>query len=546
MWTAGSIDPLLGVSEEESRDLLGPVVQLLEGWEYRYEFDFADGVASLTTDRPEVFQSDTPHGRTGRVRPASYTGTLPVRVFGDEVELGQFEIEVRSRKLNYLTEYRWMLRDIADRMAEVIMDRFAVSQQHFEMDDTRDAVTLYQRFAFLRSLIQAEEFQAALTEVVSRPHVAWVDLDEPIRPGRGLHAGSHTLRQLARPGARTAWPRGRIPTLPVIVDRRRTHTSTDTAANRFVKFALEHWRAILSEIADVLQQDPQGAAARRGASEVEEVMRDLDAVLGAELFREIGDLRRFPADDQVLQKREGYRDIYRAYIQFEVAARLSWQGGVDVYGAGQRDVATLYEYWAFFALAGLLSDILDVPFDLTHLIEVTHHGLNLGLKRGRRRVLSGMVRRLERTLRVELWFNRTFAVQSGKEGAWTRSMRPDYSVVLSPGPGEAASFEPVVLHFDAKYRVTLLEELFGTGSDRPEDPLDREDEGPTVLSGTALRTDLLKMHAYRDAIRRSVGAYVVYPGSENETFREYHEILPGLGLSRFVHRRQAPRRGRAV
>ncbi len=44
------------------------------------------------------------------------------------------------------------------------------------------------------------------------------------------------------------------------------------------------------------------------------------------------------------------------------------------------------------------------------------------------------------------------------------------------------------------------------------------------------REDLLKMHAYRDAIRRSAGAYVLYPGDEQRTpFMEHHEVLPGLG-----------------
>ena len=39
------------------------------------------------------------------------------------------------------------------------------------------------------------------------------------------------------------------------------------------------------------------------------------------------------------------------------------------------------------------------------------------------------------------------------------------------------------------------------------------------------------MHAYRDAIRRSSGAFVIYPetGSDPELLRQYHEILPGLG-----------------
>jgi hypothetical protein len=51
-----------------------------------------------------------------------------------------------------------MLRDIADQMTELVMDRFAVSDASFTQDDTRDAVTLYQRFAFLRALITDESF----------------------------------------------------------------------------------------------------------------------------------------------------------------------------------------------------------------------------------------------------------------------------------------------------------------------------------------------------------------------------------------------------
>ena len=43
-------------------------------------------------------------------------------------------------------------------------------------------------------------------------------------------------------------------------------------------------------------------------------------------------------------------------------------------------------------------------------------------------------------------------------------------------------------------------------------------------AGNYKRADLLKMHAYRDAIRRSAGAYVLYPGSEKEhsPFRWFH------------------------
>ena len=44
------------------------------------------------------------------------------------------------------------------------------------------------------------------------------------------------------------------------------------------------------------------------------------------------------------------------------------------------------------------------------------------------------------------------------------------------------------------------------------------------------------MHAYKDAIRRTYGAYILYPGLESGSGGDpyyswigYHEVLPGLG-----------------
>ena len=59
-------------------------------------------------------------------------------------------------------------------------------------------------------------------------------------------------------------------------------------------------------------------------------------------------------------------------------------------------------------------------------------------------------------------------------------------------------------------------------------PVDQEEDG-TPTAG-AKRDDLNKMHAYRDAIRSSAGAYILYPGDEKRApYRAFHEILPGLG-----------------
>ena len=37
------------------------------------------------------------------------------------------------------------------------------------------------------------------------------------------------------------------------------------------------------------------------------------------------------------------------------------------------------------------------------------------------------------------------------------------------------------------------------------------------------------MHAYKDAIRRTGGAYILYPGNKESRFKGFHELIPGLG-----------------
>ena len=103
-------------------------------------------------------------------------------------------------------------------------------------------------------------------------------------------------------------------------------------------------------------------------------------------------------------------------------------------------------------------------------------------------------------------------------------MRPDCSLRLRPDrtPGEA--IDDVWVHFDAKYRVDRLTEIFGQAENA-----DESGSETTQTSSYAKRDDLLKMHAYRDAIHRSAGAYVLYPGDSDEQCKKFHELLPGLG-----------------
>ena len=78
----------------------------------------------------------------------------------------------------------------------------------------------------------------------------------------------------------------------------------------------------------------------------------------------------------------------------------------------------------------------------------------------------------------------------------------------------------VHIHFDAKYRVDRVSELLGDTSD--DDVFENGAEMRNENRSAAKYSDLLKMHTYRDAIRRTAGAYVLYPGNPRDGDRNYH------------------------
>jgi hypothetical protein len=138
-----------------------------------------------------------------------------------------------------------------------------------------------------------------------------------------------------------------------------------------------------------------------------------------------------------------------------------------------------------------------------------------------------------RDLSVQLGYNRSFQRSQERRMAssWSQAMRPDYTLSLWPAEftaDEAEAQELMVhVHFDAKYRVENLRAILGDSADENEAALSQEKAQQS--RGTYKRADLLKMHAYRDAIRRTHGAYVLYPGTLNQQLEGFHEVLPGLG-----------------
>lgn len=503
-------------------------VQLMEGCAYEYqiqgskEFGLSGtaGTVKSFTGKPSI----------GRITPGNYVGTLNLNITEGESVVGAFPLEIRSYKSSYREDYRHMLGYITEKCAEIVLQHSSPVTQNLTYSYDGDAKTLYQRFAFVRSVIESEEFEESVHRVLTMPVNAWLSREESIDTRRAGKLGSAAVRAFAKGTNRLDLPQSHplrsigIESVPVSVPYRKRYETVDTPENRFVLFALTSFQQFCADIGEKLEE--KGSI--REAQHAQTVVNKLEGWLSHSMFKEVGRPTTIPLNSPVLQRKEGYREVLRAWLMFDLAAKLVWKAGDDIYSAGKRDVAKLYEYWVFFKLL----DVLGKKFKLEHksiedLIRKTDDGLSLNLIEGQHTAIEGVYERKSRKLKVRFSFNRSF---SGKRdypdgGSWTKQMRPDYTLTIWPAEmtdKEAEKAELIVhVHFDAKYKIDKVKRWLES-----EDETEEKEE---TIVGSFKRVDLLKMHAYKDAIRRTGGAYVLYPGEEGWSREGFHEVLPGLG-----------------
>ena len=531
---------------EESESYAGESrYQLLEGCTYAYELvDKHDGKNYQFDTQNEIVKyhpNRSLHANMGTLVTGIYVGSLSLEVqdVNDGQKVGRAWLEIRSTKAEYKKEYRLMLEDIAKYYTDLVLQQGSPVTQRLEIDRTCSSKTLYQRFSFVRSLVDSDAFSEAIHKIISNPVRKWTDanIERNIVGVKRLsrknirQIASSTDRILLPVGMRIGMPEG-LTSVPRKIEVEYKRDTTDCQENQFVKFVLRTFVNFCSDI----QMLPN--ATERLKAEAKETTERLYEHLDNQFFRQISQPSHMNMNSPVLQRKEGYREVLQAWLLFDLAAKLNWSGGDDVYDAGKKNVATLYEYWLFFKLLELVSEFFNIePQALKNLVQTDSDGINLSLKQGQMKMVYGKQETFSRILNVAFYYNRTFNKVSEnndpihKAGSWTMTMRPDYTLSLWPGEideKEAERQELMIhIHFDAKYRLNkvLLEDK-DVEENIEEDLAEEKREQELKIYK---RGDLLKMHAYKDAIRRTSGAYVLYPGDENRELRGFHEIIPGLG-----------------
>jgi predicted component of viral defense system (DUF524 family) len=520
-------------AEQDAGDQNEARFQLVEG--YFYDYQISNPELVLGDVGENIIQQHKRTTNLGTISPNIFVGTLTVPLFNKVTseELCRIALEVQSIKSGYRDDYRDMLELITEKCTDLLLQANSPVSHHFEIDYTKDSQTLYQKFSFIKSVIGTDEFAEAIHRIVTAPVTQWKETSEEKDIRNARRFSNANIKEILKGGNRTKIPESHfmrsygIDTLPERITTVRKTDSVDTPDNRFIKHALENFLKFCTDI------NIKAKEFGHGKMEIESdlLIRELESQLHHTVFKDISRPNTLKLNSPVLQRKEGYREVLRVWLMFDLAAKLIWQGGDDVYSGGKKDIASLYEYWLFFKLLDLLQSIFEIePKDISELIKETPDGLSLQLKQGKFTALRGIYDSGSRKLNVRFNYNRSF---SGKKsypdsGSWTTTLRPDYTLSIWPygiSEVEAEKQELIVhVHFDAKYKVANLSDFLEQNADK-----DLNEEKAENRKGIYKNADLLKMHAYKDAIRRTGGAYVLYPGDKSINQKGFHEIIPGLG-----------------
>jgi len=278
---------------------------------------------------------------------------------------------------------------------------------------------------------------------------------------------------------------------PVTIKQERKYHSFDTAENRFIKYFLDDLVQWLSQLKKRLCAAEKTYFNPEIEDDINQLYFPIKTCLDDPLWQEVSAMRFIPTNSQVLQRKEGYRQLLSLYSLMQLASHYNFNSFDFKNLLESKDTNILYEYWCFFILKDILDKLSGEPEGFESLVKQTTEQMNQEMAEGTWLYYQN---------NIQLGFNITF---NKGDGSYSQVYRPDFIIKKNNE----------ILIFDAKHKLQGWDDDYS----KPK------------------KEDIDKMHTYKDAINNAVGAFILYPG-EHDVFYQYpgskhqYEGVGGISL----------------
>ena len=454
----------------------------------------------------------------------SYVGKSFLDVRKDGVNSIKIPIEVRSKKIDYFTQYSAMIADLSQHALSLIFEVNSPLYQEFELD-SRQKETYYEDFMFMEYLFREDNLPSIFEYLSKNLHSQLESHTETVPLSLASNINQNTLKNiiskpnnLFKSGAEFEIVDKLKGYIPSEIDQVKHEDIIDIPENRFFKYFLELVRHLVEKL---LENSKEGYI----KDKLLYFRDELEYYLSNKFFNHISTMDYVPFNSQILQKKEGYREIFHYFLMLEFSFRLSWDEINNQFKGFEKKLSELYEYWCYFRLLKVLNDLSIKKINFEDVFEINKDNWSITIKKGVRSAKNFKLNLDGNDIEIKLFYNLRFADNS-QYRSYSLAFRPDYTLMVTIG--EHVHY----IHFDAKYRSELEIIDFYSKIGKSGDELDKEIDERDELEEKEYvfkDGDIYKMHTYKDSILKTEGSYVLYPGSKTKRFRESELIIPSVG-----------------
>lgn len=274
-------------------------------------------------------------------------------------------------------------------------------------------------------------------------------------------------------------------------------TSYDNNENQFVLFFLKFCVRTLNSYLNEFNLSHNQRYFEQGdiLTKLNKYKSDLNRTTKSRVFSDISHLTLINKSSTVLTKRAGYKEIYKFFLNIKSVpvSSIKKDDFIDLFE--NKSIDKLYEYASLFYLSDYLKEIYSEG-TINKDIMFTKKNYSIVLDERNDKVKFQYTK--EGYPKSTLYFQRSYTPTQKTSYAILQS--PDFSLLIENKKGS------YLYHFDAKFKVKTFDTLY------------------TGLESTfAKEEDLKSMHAYRDGVKGTCGAYVLYPGNHNSRMRIYSD-----------------------
>ena len=311
-------------------------LMFLEETEYQILFESADADAnydilySLTKINDNHFKpfrfelgDNKNYKIAGTLNFRSYVGKSFLDVRKDNINSIKVPIEVRSKKIDYFNQYSAMIADLSQHSLSLIFEVNSPLYQEFELD-LRQKETYYEDFMFLEYLFRVDNLPSIFEYLSKNLHSQLKNHIETVPVSFASKVNQNTLKNiitkpsnLSKSDADFEIVRRLNGHIPYELDQVKHEDVIDIPENRFFKYFLE----LIGDLVEKLWSNSKEGYIKDKLSYFRD---EIEYYLSSKFFNHISSMDYVPFNSQILQKKEGYREIFHYFLMLEFSFRLSW------------------------------------------------------------------------------------------------------------------------------------------------------------------------------------------------------------------------------